>query len=153
MLSMRAETQSSSDPNLWQGLLAGASGGLIASFAMDEFCSRVLSAKSNSEPGKEDSTIKLASGISEIFCNHVLTPDQKTIGSDPRLLERRVKPGGCPSESQYGSVRTYHRTRTPSSQPITRNAAGSQAVEGAAHLIYGAVVEGLRRSMRGPPLR
>jgi hypothetical protein len=51
---MRAEAQSSSEPNLWKGLQAGASGGLIASFAMTEFYSMVLSPESNSEPGKED---------------------------------------------------------------------------------------------------
>ena len=60
MLNMRAESRSSSEP------VAGASGGLIASFAMAEFYSWVLGAESNSEQGKEDSTIKLASAISEI---------------------------------------------------------------------------------------
>jgi hypothetical protein len=38
---MRAETQSSSEPNLWKGLLAGALGGLVASFAMSKFYSLV----------------------------------------------------------------------------------------------------------------
>jgi hypothetical protein len=79
MLNMQADTQSSSEPNLWKGLLAGALGGLIASFAMSEFYSLVLAAESNSEPGKEDSTIKVASGISRIVFHHVLTPEQKTI--------------------------------------------------------------------------
>jgi len=76
---MRAETQSSSEPKSVEGLLAGALDGLIASFAMSEFYSLVLGAESNSEPGKEDSTVKDASAISEIVFHHVLTPDQKTI--------------------------------------------------------------------------
>ena len=76
---MRAETQSSSEPNLWKGLLAGALGGLTASFAMSEFYSLVLGVEGNSEPGKEDSTVKAASAISEIVFHHGLTPDQKTI--------------------------------------------------------------------------
>jgi hypothetical protein len=53
MLNMRAETQSSSEPNLWKGLPAGASGDLTASFAMNEVYSLVLGAESNSEPGKK----------------------------------------------------------------------------------------------------
>ncbi len=37
---MRVEPQSNPpQPNLWKGLLAGALGGLIASFAMSEFYS------------------------------------------------------------------------------------------------------------------
>ena len=168
---MRVETQSSSEPNLWKGLLAGASGGLIASFAMSEFYSLVLGAESNSEPGKEDSTVKIASSISEIVFDHVLTPDQKAIAG---LTVHYAF--GMTMAAAYGVLVEFwdaarqvrglpfgvavwlgaHVITVPAlrlSQPITRNAAGSEAAEGVAHLVYGAVVEGLRRSLRTHALR
>jgi len=169
--NMRAESRSSSEPNLWKGLLAGALGGLIASFAMSEFYSLILSAESNSEPGKEDSTVKAASAISQMVFHHVLTPDQKTIAGPALHYAFGMTMAGA-----YGVLVEFwdaarlgcglpfgiavwlgaHVITVPAlglSQPITRNAIASEAVEGAAHLVYGAVVEGLRGSLRNHALR
>jgi len=171
MLNLRAETQSSSEPNLWKGLLAGALGGLTASFAMSEFYSLVLGAESNSEPGKEDSTVKAASAISEIVFHHVLTPDQKTIAGPAVHYAFGMTMGAA-----YGVIVEFweaaplgwglplgiaiwlgaHVITIPAlalSQPITRNSAASEVGEGAAHLVYGAVVEALRRPLRDHALR
>jgi uncharacterized membrane protein YagU involved in acid resistance len=164
-------SRSSSKPNLWKGLLAGALSGLVASFAMSEFYSLVLGAESNSEPGKEDSTVKAASAISDLVFHHVLTPDQKTIagpavhyafgmtmGAAYGVLVEFWDAARLGSGLPLGSAVWLgaHVITVPAlglSQPITRNSAASEAVEGAAHLVYGAVVEALRRSLRDHALR
>ena len=168
---MQPEPQSNSEPNLWKGLLAGALGGLIASFAMSEFYSLFLGAESNSDPGKEDSTVKAASAISQIVFHHVLTPEQKAIAG-PAVHYAF----GMTTAAAYGVLVEFcgaarlgwglpfgiavwlgaHVITVPAlglSQPITRNAPASEAIEGAGHLVYGAVVEALRRLLRNHPLR
>jgi putative membrane protein len=169
---MRVNPQSSSGPNLWKGLVAGALGGLTGSFVMSEFYSLLLRAKSNleplknSEPLKEDSTVIAASAISQTLFHHELTPDQKTMaGPAVHYLF------GATTAATYGLLVEFwdaarlgwglpfgaavwlgaHVITVPAlglSEPITRSAAGTEAVEGAAHLVYGAVVEVVRRSLR-----
>jgi putative membrane protein len=174
MLNVRAESQSSSKPNLWKGLLAGGLGGLIGSFAMSEFHTLVPRAESNSEPAKEDSTVKAASAISQIVFHHVLTPDQKTLAG-PAVHYAF----GMTMAAAYGVLVEFveswdaarlgwgvplgiavwlgaHVITVPAlglSQPITQSGAASEAAEGGAHLVYGVVVEGLRRSLRNYVLR
>jgi putative membrane protein len=154
----------------WKGLLAGAAGGLIASFAMGRFSALFMSG-SNSEPGKEDSTVLAASAISRALFHHELAPDQKNIaGPAVHYLF------GATMGATYGVVAEYwaaartgwglpfgaavllgaHAIAVPAlglSGPITRNAPAAEAVESAAHLIYGAVVEAVRRSLRTPKRR
>ena len=61
-----------------KGLLVGAVGGLIASFAMGQFHSLFQEAES-SESNREDSTVKTASVVSQTIFHHELTPYQKKI--------------------------------------------------------------------------
>jgi putative membrane protein len=149
----------------WKGLLAGAVGGLVASFAMSQFSSLFIS-RSNSEPGQEDSTVRAASAISQTLFRHELTPDQKAVaGPVTHYLF------GATMAATYGVVAEFwdaarlggglpfgaavwlaaHVITVPAlglSEPITHNAPADEVVEGAAHLVYGAVAEGVRRSLR-----
>lgn len=163
---MRVELQSSSGPNLWKGLLAGAFGGLIASFAMSEFHSVLPATQSNSEPGKEDSTVRVASAISQTIFHHELTPNQKTIAGPAVHYVF-----GITMAAAYGVVVEFwgisrlgygvpfgaamwlgaHVIAVPALgffEPVTHSAVATEAVEGAAHLVYGGVVEAFRRSLR-----
>lgn len=168
---MRAEPQSISGPNLWKGLLAGALGGLIASFAMSEFYSLLPHAESYSQPDKEDSTVRTASAISQTVFHHELTPDRKTIAGAAvhyafgtiMAAEFGVLVEFC-GATRFGwglpfGVAVWlgaHVITVPAlglSEPVTRAAPAAEAAEFAAHLVYGAVVEGVRRALRKYPLR
>jgi putative membrane protein len=163
---MRAEPQSSSGPDLWKGLLAGALGGLIASLAMSEFYSLLPRAESYSQPDKEDATVRAASAISQTVVHHELTPDQKKIGGS--VVHYAF---GTTIAALYGVLVEFrestrlgwglpfgaaiwlgaHVITVPTlglSEPVTSAALADEAAEFAAHLVYGAVVEGLRRSLR-----
>jgi len=151
----------------WKGLLAGAAAGLIASFAMGKFSALFMSG-SNSKQGQEDSTVRAASAISQALFHHDLTPDQKTIaGPAMHYLF------GSTMGATYGVLVEFwdaarlgwglpfgaavwlgaHAITVPAlglSEPITRNPPAAEAIEGAAHLVYGAMLETVRRSIRNP---
>jgi uncharacterized membrane protein YagU involved in acid resistance len=169
--SMRAEQKSSSAPNLSQGLLAGALGGLVASFAMSEFYSLLPRDEQYSQPDKEDSTVRAASAVSRTLFHHELTPDQKKIGGS--VVHYAF---GTTIAALYGVLVEFrestrfgwglpfgaaiwlgaHVITVPAlglSEPVTRGAHSAEAAEFAAHLVYGAVVEGLRRWLRNVSLR
>jgi uncharacterized membrane protein YagU involved in acid resistance len=169
---MRVEPQSNPlQPNPWKGLLAGALGGLIATFAMSEFYSLLPRAENYPQPGKEDSTVKAASAISQAIFHHDLTTDQKKMAGSAVHYTF-----GMTMAALYGVLAEFrHSTRlgwgttfgaaiwlgahvitVPAlglSEPVTRVAPATEAAEFAAHLVYGAVVERLRRSLRTHPLR
>lgn len=158
--------ESNREPDLWKGLLAGAIGGLIASFVMGQFSTLLITPDSNPEPDEEDSTVRAASAISQMIFHHELTPDQKalagpamhyafgtTMATAYGVLVELWDPvrlgGGLP----FGAALWLgaHVIAVPAlglSEPITRNDARTEAVEAAAHLVYGAVVEGIRRGVR-----
>ena len=155
------------EQSLWKGLLAGAAGGLIASFAMGQFSSLVLKGANQSQPDKEDSTVKAASAISRTIFHHELTADQKKVAGP--IVHYAF---GTTTAALYGvlvelrpSTRLgwglpfgaavwlgAHVITVPAlglSEPVTRSSPAAEAREFAAHLIYGAVAEGLRRLLRG----
>jgi putative membrane protein len=168
---MRAKSQLSSQPNLWKGCLAGAFGGLIASFAMGKFYSLLPGAENYSQPGKEDSTVKVASAILKTVFHYDLAPDQKniagavvhyTFGTTMAalygvLVEFRGSEhlgGGLPFG--FAVWLGAHMIFVPIfclSEAITRVAPKAEAAEFASHLVYGSVAEGLRRLFRKYPLR
>jgi putative membrane protein len=160
--------RSTASSSAWKGLLAGAAGGLIASFAMAKFSSLFMSG-SNSGQGQEDSTVLAASAISRALFHHELTPDQKTIAGPAMHYLFGSTMGatyGVLTEF-WGAARTgwglpfgaavwlgAHVITVPAlglSEPITRSAPAAEAVEGAAHLVYGAVLESVRRLVRQKP--
>jgi len=163
---MQTERPSSSGRDLWKGLLAGAAGGLIATFAMSEFHSLLPRIESESPQGKEDSTVKAASAISRAVFHHELTCDQKKIGGSA------VHYGfGATMAALYGALVEFHESTrlgwglpfgmaiwfgahvvaVPAlglSDPITSTPPAAEAAEFGAHLVYGAVVESCRNLLR-----
>lgn len=157
---------SSAEPDLWKGLLAGAVGGLIASFVMGQFSALLMPEESNGDPDKEDSTVKAASAISQMVLHHELTPDEKAVagpamhyafgttmgaayGTLVEFWDAARIGGGLP----FGAALWLgaHVIAVPAlgfSDPITRTPAHTEIVEAAAHLVYGAVAEGIRRRLR-----
>ena len=153
-------------PNPRRGLLAGAVGGLIACFAMSQFHSFFQKVESSTEDKQEDSTVKTASAISQRIFHHELTPQQKTVAGPA------VHYGfGASIATFYGAavevlpvLRTgwgmpfgvavwlgAHVITVPAlglSEPVTRSTPLREAVEFGAHLVYGVVVEGVRRLLR-----
>jgi len=162
-----------SDPkqNLLKGFLAGALGGLAASFAMSQFHALFQKAGSAALQSGDDSTVKAASAVSTTVFHHKLTLDQKKIvgpivhysfganvaaiyGSTAELAPLVSTGWGIP----FGAAVWLgaHVITVPAlgwSEPITHSAPRAEAVEFGAHLVYGAIVEGLRRFLRRRLLR
>lgn len=157
--------------NLWKGFLAGALGGLAASFAMSQFHALFQKAGSAALQSGEDSTVKAASAVSRIVFHHKLTLDQKKIagptvhygfganvaaiyGTTAELAPLVSTGWGIP----FGAAVWLgaHVITVPAlglSEPITHSARRAEAVEFGAHLVYGTVAEGLRRFLRRRLLR
>src|SRR6516225_1654301 len=152
--------------NLWKGFLAGALGGLAASFAMSQFHALFQNLGSAALQSGEDSTVKAASAVSRTVFHHKLTLEQKKIagtivhysfganvaaiyGSTAELVPLVSTGWGIP----FGAAVWLgaHVITVPAlglSDPITHSAPRAEAVEFGAHLVYGAVAEGLRRFLR-----
>lgn len=159
---MRIDPQRST----WRGLLAGAVAGLIASYAMSQFHSLFQTVEPPPERGKEDSTVKTASVVSQTIFHHKLTPQQKKIAGPA------VHYGfGASVAAIYGTAVEIapilragwgmpfgvavwlgaHVITTPAlglSEPVTASDPRREAIEFGAHLVYGTVVEGTRRLLR-----
>lgn len=157
--------------NHWKGFLAGGLAGLAASFAMSQFHGLFQKPESPAAEKKEDSTVRAASAISQGVVHHHLAPDQK------KMAGAAVHYGfGASMAALYGTtaevspgVRTgwgmpfgaavwlgAHVITVPAlgfSEPITESTPRKEAVEFGAHLVYGAVVEGLRSFLRASVLR
>ena len=155
-----------SKPNPRKGLLAGAVVRLTACFAMSQFHSAFQKLESSDQDKQEDSTVKTASAVSQRIFHHELTPQQKKIAGPA------VHYGfGASIATFYGAavelvpvLRTgwgmpfgvavwlgAHVITVPAlglSEPVTRSTPRREAVEFGAHLVYGAVVEGVRRLLR-----
>ena len=146
-----------------RGLLAGAVGGLIACFVMSQFHSFFQKVESSAEGNGEDSTVKTAAAVSRTIFHHELTPQQKKIagpavhygfgasvatfyGAAVEVLPVLRTGWGMP----FGAAVWLgaHLITVPAlglSEPVTKSTPRREAVEFAAHLVYGAVVEGVRR--------
>jgi putative membrane protein len=153
-------------PDPRKGLLAGAVGGLIACFAMSQFHALFHSVESSAEGNQEDSTVKTASAVSQIVFHHELTRRQKDIagpavhygfgiaiamfyGAAVEILPVLRTGWGMP----FGVAVWLgaHVITVPAlglSEPVTRSTPRREAVEFGAHLVYGTVVEGVRRLLR-----
>jgi putative membrane protein len=169
---MQVEPQSNpQQPSRWKALIAGALGGMIASLAMNKFYSLSSHAESHSEPADEDATVRTASAISQAIFHHRLTAGQKELAGPAVHYAFGTTIGAL-----YGVLADFrdstrlgwglpfgaaiwlgaHVVTVPAlglSKPITREAPGTEAVEFASHLVYGAVVEGVRRTLRKYLLR
>lgn len=153
--------------NVWEGLLAGALGGLVASFVMSQFHSAFAqNAKTSSRQGQEDSTVKAASAISRSILHRDLTAQEKKVagpavhygfgssaaaiyGAAVELAPAARTAWGLP----FGAAVWLgaHVITVPAlglSQLVTESTPGEEAVEFSAHLVYGAVVESIRYLLR-----
>jgi uncharacterized membrane protein YagU involved in acid resistance len=169
----REERRAMAPPQLrrWKALVAGASGGLIASLAMSEFHSLFPHAEGQSQPADEDSTIKTASAISQAIFQRRLTAAQKEMAGPVVHYAFGTTMGalyGVLADSRdatrlgwglpFGAAIWLgaHVITVPAlglSEPITREVPAAEAVEFISHLVYGAFVEGVRRTLRKYLLR
>jgi putative membrane protein len=153
-------------PNPRKGMLAGAVGGLIACFAMSQFHSAFQNLESSAQDKQDDSTVKTASAVSQRIFHHELTAQQKKIagpavhygfgtsvamfyGAAVEILPVLRTGWGVP----FGVAVWLgaHVITVPAlglSEPVTRSTPGREMVEFGAHLLYGAVVESVRRLLR-----
>lgn len=152
--------------NRWKGLLAGALGGLAGSFAMSQFHALIQKIEQPAQQDKEDSTVKAASATSRAIFHHELTPQQKKIaapvvhyafgtsmGAIYGALAESARPVNAGWGMPFGAAIWLgaHVLAVPAlglSQPITESTPGAEAAEFGGHLVYGVVVEGLRRLAR-----
>jgi hypothetical protein len=158
-------------PNRWKGFLAGSLAGLAASFAMGQFHALFQESESSAAQDKEDSTVRVASAISESIFHHQLTPDQKKVAGPAVHYSF-----GASVAAIYGTAAEFaplvrtgrglalgaavwlgaHVITVPAlglSEPVTQSTPRKEAVEFGAHLVYGAVVDGVRRFLRTRVLR
>jgi putative membrane protein len=151
---------------VYKGLIAGCVGGLAASWVMTRFQFLLAHALGQSSPHEgqgEDATVKTAQGISSKVLHHDLSPDEKqkagplvhyAYGTGIGALygglaqkDERLKSG---FGTAYGTavwalgdevaVPALGLSAKPSETPLSQHA---QAL--AAHLVYGATLEGVRR--------
>lgn len=160
---MRAERRGSP----WKGLLAGALGGFVGSFAMSQFHSlAVPRVQTSSQRDKDDSTVLAGSAISQALFHHELTErERKFVGPTVHyafgasmgavyamLVERQ--PGARAGWGVPFAVVLWmgaHVITVPAlglSEPITRSALAAEGAEFGAHLVYGAATEAVRRFAR-----
>ena len=150
----------------WKGLLAGAAGGIVASFAMGQFHALFQNAETSSSQDKEDSTVKAASAISQGIFRHELTPKQKKIagpavhyafGASMAAVYGAAVELAPVLHTGYGMAfgatgwLGAHVITVPAlglSEPITRSTPASEGAEFGAHMVYGVVTEAVRRLIR-----
>lgn len=157
----------------WKGFLAGALGGLLGSFAMSQFHSLFPQKAESpaSQQAKEDSTVRLASAISQNVFHHKLTARQKEI-AQPAVHYAF----GTGIAAMYGAAVEFeesfsiwlgmpfgaavwlgaHVITVPAlglSEPVTQSSPIQEAAEFSAHLVYGTVVEVVRYTIRVHLLR
>ena len=154
---------------VWKGLTAGIAAGLMAAWAMSQFhalATRLPGMPSPESSQDEDSTVKMASAISEGVFRHALTEDEKKVAGPAVHYGFGASVGGV-----YGALAEMaplvtrgagmpfgvvvwlgaHVVAVPAlgfSRPVTKSPLPVEAGELAAHVVYGAVVEFLRRSLR-----
>lgn len=152
-----------------KGLAAGIVAGLAAAWIMGQFHALVFRVPGLSPPpaAGKDSTVKTAAAISERLLHHELRPEEEQAAGSAVHYAFGAGVGGL-----YGATAEIapvvaraaglpfgiavwlgaHVITVPAlglAQPITRAPAPFEAVELAAHLVYGAATELLRRLLRG----
>ncbi len=153
--------------NIGKGLLAGAVGGLAASWIMTQFqslLSRAVEGQPNPHQGEgEDATEKTADRVSTKVLSHPLTKEEKKtagplvhyaygtgIGALYGGLAQKYKATNSGFGSAYGAaawalgdevaVPALGLSKKPTETPVSK-----QLQFLAAHLVYGLTLEGVRR--------
>jgi putative membrane protein len=152
--------------DLWKGCLAGVAGGLVASLVMSEIHSVSRNFLPAVGPKGEDSTVKTASAISEAVFHHELTDEEKKLAGPAVHYTFGALMGALfgVSAELTGVVRAgwgtifgiavwlgAHVITVPLlrlSKPVTASEPRMEAVEFGTHVLYGAVLETVRRWLR-----
>src|SRR5689334_3958117 len=154
-------------PKVYKGLIAGAVGGLAGSWLMTRFqslLSRALEGKANPHEGQgEDATVKTAQKISSATLDHDLSPEEKKvagpfvhyaygtgIGALYGGLAQKYDTTSSGFGTSYGAaawalgdevaVPALKLGKKPAETPVSQ-----QFQMLAAHIVYGATLEGVRR--------
>ena len=153
-------------PKVYKGMIAGAIGGLAASWIMTRFQLLIARALGQSEPHEgqgEDATVKTAEKISSDLLGHELSPEEKEsagplvhyaygtgIGALYGGLAQRSEITKAGFGSSYGAaawafgdeiaVPGLGLGKKPAEIPLSQH---FQTL--AAHLVYGVTLEGVRR--------
>lgn len=163
-------------PHVMRGVLAGVAGGLAASWVMNQFFVGLTKAteaiqkqqgeERGQEPKEEDSTMKVADALASTAIGRHLTQEEKETGGPIVHYAFGGLMGGL-----YGGLAEYSATSrigfgtvfgstlfagadgvaVPAlglSKPVTEQPLSNHASHWAAHLIYGATVELVRRGIR-----
>ncbi|MBV8810609.1 MAG: DUF1440 domain-containing protein [Acidobacteriaceae bacterium] len=154
-------------PRPWKSVLAGAVAGLAGSFAMSQFHALLPQSTPPTRQNGEDSTVKVASAISHVIFDHDLSGHEEEIagplvhyvfGTGVGALYGTVVEYAKPVQAGWGLAfgtavwLGAHVLIVPAlglSEPITRSSSSAEAAEFAAHLVYGTVVESVRRVLHG----
>ena len=164
------------DKAIWKGAIAGLAGGLVGSWSMNQFqagVSRLSRATSEggagsspSPPQEDDATVRAASAILESAVDRELTQDEKKIagpvihyafgstmgalyGAAAEIAPAAGKVWGLP----FGAVLWLGAdeigvTAAGLSRPPGEVPASTHASALAAHLVYGATADAVRRLVR-----
>jgi putative membrane protein len=163
-------------PHLMRGVLAGVVGGLAASWVMNQFFVGLTQAteaiqkqrgdQHNQEQKEEDSTMKVADALASTATGRHLTQEEKETGGPIVHYAFGGLMGGVygglaeySAASRFGFGTVFGSTLfagadgvvVPAlglSKPVTEQPLSNHASHWAAHIIYGAIVELVRRGIR-----
>ncbi len=182
--AVKEQVSPSPEAELWKGVAAGLAAGLIGTFVMTQFMTiwskaeekveerlgKGQEAKAAAQPEsetEENSTVKVASAISENVFNHKLQGEQKKaagnfvhfgygtlMGGVYGVLSELYPKISAGHGSLYGTALwvggdTVVVPALGLSQPPQERSAGELAYEAAAHLVYGVVTETVRGALKG----
>jgi uncharacterized membrane protein YagU involved in acid resistance len=160
--------------SVWKGLLAGLAGGLAASWTMNQFqaaMQKVTEGNGNGQSQPEqrkagDATVKAASAVSETIAHHTLTHDEKRVagpivhyvfgsaigalyGAAAEFSPMTAKGWGVPfGAAVFVGADEIGVPLAGLSDPPNKVPASTHASALAAHLVYGATTDGVRRIVR-----
>jgi hypothetical protein len=157
--------------SVWKGMLAGLAGGLAASWTMNQFQAGLKKVNGNGQQQGErregaDATVKAASAVSETVANHQLTHDEKKVagpvvhyvfgstigalyGAAAEFSPMTTKGWGVPfGAAVFVGADEIGVPLAGLSEPPHKVPASTHASALAAHLVYGATTDGVRRIVR-----
>jgi hypothetical protein len=159
---------------LWKGAVAGLAGGLAAAWTMNQFQAALSKlehsanggAGTESEPKGDDATVKAASAVSESVAGQPLSEDEKRIagpvvhyvfgstigalyGAAAEMMPLTSRAWGLPfGAAVWVGADEIGVPAAGLSEAPTRIPASTHASALAAHLVYGATTDGVRRLVR-----
>jgi putative membrane protein len=157
-------------PAIWKGVVAGLAGGIVAAWTMNEFqaaLSKLTRGNGRSSPPQgDDATVKAASALSESIADHTLSEDEKRIGGPiihyvfgtamgalygavVEVAPAAKRAWGLPfGAALWLGADEIAVPATGLSGPPTDSPVSTHASALAAHLVYGATADAVRRLVR-----